>query len=70
MLDGFDCWATDCGQEISEEDRWTLHWELEARFCPWCGTPIEEDDSAAEELLREQRDDEAALRLEYWKAVM
>ena len=45
MLNDFECWATDCGTELSEEDMWTVTWELDGKYCPWCGEPITLDDS-------------------------
>ena len=42
-------WRTDCGCDISEEDRYTVRWCLDGEFCPWCGGRI------AEETMEERR---------------
>lgn len=65
--DRYEVWETTCGEELLDDDRDYLKSELEMKHCPWCGKQVEYDDS---EMGRVRREEEAALRRDYWEAVM
>ena len=64
--DRYEVWQTTCGSELSYEENDYLDSELTATHCIWCGGEIERDDS---EMGRAQREEERALRRDYYEAV-
>ena len=65
--DRHEVWQTTCGTELTNEDQEYLDSELGMTHCLWCGSPVESDDSSAGSCKREE---EAALRRDYWDSVM
>lgn len=65
--DRYEVWQTTCKSELTDSDVDELVHDYEATHCLWCGSEIELDDSSAGSCKREE---EAALRRDYWDSVM